>query len=341
VKNPTQYIGSKLSTTLLTAVKLAATDPKKGGLLAMSAQLQSGMTPKQLGAQYAAAAADDVKRNGGPVQPNEMKAMEEFGAVIATIAKGAIEKYQGTRAAAQKSGTAGKQMKTWDDYIRLSADGNLAQDVRAAFTAYKGNGAQDDSVPTFVSWYNDTIKRVNGGKHMSPQQVIAALGKAKSTPAAGSKNISETRRRLNEDASYKLIDLLKDVCEDFNGKYKGKGIRARPGKYGSAGCVVVGGRGWSQVVSETDGAFKTESALKAMLDSIMSEKRETNLGIGTPRPVKNPDPAVVAAKTDKAIKVQIKRGGEMLKTPLVDSDPGVLNNIEDYSLYAVTIDSSR
>lgn len=337
-KNPAAYGAAKVATWLLNAVKDTAENTQYGGYSALSANIQSGRSVDEIGKQLADAASSDLEtsKRQYKVQPNEKKVMEEFGVRLATVAKGAIEKYQATRSGAQKSGSAGKQMKTWDDYIRLSSDGNKARDVRAAFTEYVGRGKGgaghgDDSFGAFVRWYN-SAKRANGGKDFGLDAAISMLSPKQKSGSAGSNQVAESRRRLNEDTSYNLIDLIKDVCSEFNDQYSSKNLRARPGKYAGQACIVVGGYGDDSVVG---GAFSDVSSLEEKIDDIIDQKQEAAMPRGVPR--KALDPVVVSARTDGSVKVQVKKSGKELTTPLVDSKPGNLNRAADYSLYAVKI----
>lgn len=160
-------------------------------------------------------------------------------------------------------------------------------------------------------------------------------------------NINENRLRqiirealaagLNEASGYKLIDLIKDVCDEFNDQYEDKNLRSRPGKYNGRACIVVGGRGDDSVLyppgnAPSRGAFKNEPALQSKLDSIITQMKQKAKSEEDPL-----DRVVAGARCDGVIKVQIKKDGKMLDTPLEDSKPGILNNTDDYILFAALI----
>jgi hypothetical protein len=135
--------------------------------------------------------------------------------------------------------------------------------------------------------------------------------------------------RLNEGSGYKLIDLIKDVCDEFNDQYEDKNLRSRPGKYNGRACIVVGGRGWDSVIT---GAFKSEPELQGKLDSIITQMKQKAKSEEEPL-----DRVVAGARCDGVIKVKIKEDGKLLDTPLEDSAPGSVDRIEDYALFAVLI----
>ncbi len=133
--------------------------------------------------------------------------------------------------------------------------------------------------------------------------------------------------RLNEGKGYKLIDLIEDVCDEFNDQYGDKNLRSRPGKYNGRACIVVGGRGWDSVIT---GAFKTPVELQNKMQSIVDQQKTK-----AKSEEEALDPVVAATRCDGVIKVQIKEDGKMLDTPLQDSSPGNTARIEDYALYVV------